>query len=276
VTFDANRTASERGGDTAACCYEWHVPCVGGRPLHTDAGPLTAPNVSREDWLSPEGGVAVGSLAPDVRAALAAHWEREAAFEHASIGSFARASLSLLAHGAPPELVAATHAAAMDEVEHARLAYALASTYGAASSGPGSLVVPASIATSLADLAVETFVDGCAGEATAALVLREAADAAEDPAVRTILARMAEDEERHAELAWRTVAWALASGGEPVLRALSAAVATLRCEPASGDVAGDDPLARHGALGPAAQRALRRRSIAEVVLPCAASLLASA
>jgi hypothetical protein len=164
----------------------------------------------------------------------------------------------------------------MDEVEHARLAYALASTYGGASSGPGGLAVPASVATSLADLAVETFVDGCAGEATAALVLREAADTAEDPAVHRILARMAEDEERHAELAWRTVAWALTSGGAPVHRALSAAVATLRCEPDIGDVAIDDPLARHGALGPRAQRALRCRSLADVVLPCAASLLAGA
>jgi hypothetical protein len=87
---------------------------------------------------------------------------------------------------------------------------------------------------------------------------------------------MAEDEERHAELAWRTVAWTLASGGAPVLRALEGAVATLRCEPGPDGVGLNDALSRHGALGPAAQRTVRRRSIDEVVLPCAASLFARA
>ncbi len=173
--------------------------------------------------------------APASRAALAAHWEREAAFEHASVGAFARASLSLLAVGAPPELLAATHAAAADEVEHARLAYALASAYGGSGRGPGPLAVGGAVETpSIARLAVETFVDGCAGEATAALALREGAAASEDLEVRAILTRIAEDEERHAELAFRTVAWALGTGGDEVARGLDEALAALRDEPRRG------------------------------------------
>jgi hypothetical protein len=37
-----------------------------------------------------------------------------ALFQHASVASFARFSLELLALGAPPDLVAAAHAAALD------------------------------------------------------------------------------------------------------------------------------------------------------------------
>src|SRR5262249_21588545 len=160
-------------------------------------------------------------IAPEIRAALAAHWEREAAFEHASVAAFARASLALLAAGAPPDLVAATHAAAIDEIEHARLGYALASAYGAEPRGPAALPAAAPpFSGSLEDLAVETLIDACAGESAAALALREASAAVRDEGVRAVLSRIADDEERHAELAFRTVAWAARAGGEPVARAL--------------------------------------------------------
>ena len=93
------------------------------------------------------------------------------------MASFARASLALMAVGAPPELVAATHAAAIDEIEHARLTYALASAYGGEPTGPAALDVASGAggATTLVTVAVETFLDACAGESAAALALREAA-----------------------------------------------------------------------------------------------------
>jgi hypothetical protein len=278
VTFDAARTAAERANDPAACCYQWHVLCIGGRALRGPEGPITATPADREDWLAPEGAVDAARLSPAVREALAAHWEREAAFEHASIAAFAQASLALLGVGAPPDLVAATHAAALDEIEHARLSYALASAYGGVRRGPGPM--PVSRVThdgSLATVAVDTFLDGCAGEATAALALREAAAKAEEGAARAILERIAEDEERHAELAWRTVAWALRAGGEEVARRLVEATATLRDELRGGatEAAPGLDLSGHGVLGEAVQQAIRRRAIAEVVIPCAEALLAA-
>jgi hypothetical protein len=276
VTFDAARTTAERADDPAACCYQWHVLCVGGRALRGLEGPITAALAHREDWLAPEGSVDTATLGAAAREALTAHWEREAAFEHASIGAFAQASLALLAVGAPADLVAATHAAALDEIEHARLAYALASAYGGVRRGPGPM--PASGITgnaSLATLAMDTFLDGCAGETTAALALREAAAMAEEGAVRLILERIAEDEERHAELAWRTVAWALRTGGEEVARRLFEGTAMLRGELHGGakePAAGLD-LSAHGVLSEAARQAIRRRAVAEVVIPCAEALL---
>ncbi len=281
VSFDPARTETERASDPQACCYQWHVLCVGGRPLRGPEGPVTAAPARRDDWIAPEGAVDARALAPALREALAAHWDREAAFEHASVAAFARASLALLAVGAPSSLVAATHAAAIDEVEHARLAYSLASAHGGAGRGPGPLpAIAFPSAPSLPDLAEETLLDGCAGEAVEALALREAAAAAEDPAMRAALERIAGDEERHAELAFRTVAWALGAGRAEVAPRLAEAIATLRGELAGGEEAGpagDDgvDLSAYGVLGEAAQRAIRRRGLAEVVIPCAEAMLAA-
>jgi hypothetical protein len=277
TSFDPQRTTAERASDPGACCYQWHILCPGGRVLRGPEGPVTAAPARRDDWLAPDA-IQVVAIAPEIRAALGAHWEREAAFEHASVASFARASLGLLAAGAPPDLVAAAHAAAIDEIEHARIGYALASAYGGRPRGPGALPAIAPLGDgSLETLAAETLIDACAGESTAALALREACAAAEDEGVRALLSRIAGDEERHAELAWRTVAWAARAGGEPVARALRGAIAELERELLTGGADDHDlglDLSAHGVLGPAAQRANRRRAVAEVVIPCARALLA--
>jgi hypothetical protein len=274
VSFDAARTTGERASDPAACCYAWHVLCVGGRALRGPEGPIAAAPTSRPDW---KGAAPVADVPTTFRERLSTYWSREAAFEHASVAAFARASLSLLALGAPPDLIAATHTAAIDEVEHARLCYGLASSYGGAARGPGPLPVGGALsAPSIEDLAVETLVDGCAGEAAAALALREAARRAQDGGVGAILDRLAEDEERHAELAWRTLAWALAEGGAGVARAVRAAAEALDEDPGeTGDEVGSPDLSAYGALREAERRAIRRRAIAEVVRPCLDALLSA-
>lgn len=280
VRFDAEITKHERKDHPDACCYHWTSLCPGGRALRGSEGAVTAESVVRRDWCAEAPRVAASTTAEE-REALAAHWEREAAMEHASVAAFARASLSLLAAGAPADLVARTHAAALDEVAHARLTYALAASYSGTHRGPGPLAVGAlpPVATSLADLAAETFIDACAGESVAALALREAAAAAVDPEVAEVLTRIAADEERHAELAWRTVAWALRAGGAGVRQALLASVRRLEDEllAAEGTGAPDAmDLRAHGVLGAAAQREIRRRALADVVLPCARGLLSLA
>jgi hypothetical protein len=78
-----------------------------------------------------------------------------ALLEHASVASFARFSLQLMAAGAPASLVEAAHRAALDEIEHARLTFRLASRYEGRALGPGPLPVDGSVAVdaSLASLA---------------------------------------------------------------------------------------------------------------------------
>lgn len=144
----------------------------------------------------------------ELRRALADAWANDARFEHASIASFAKLSLELLALGAMAELVAASHRAALDEVEHARLCFALASRYAAEPIGPGALDLGSSVAlaTTLERIAAAAVVEGCVGETLGAIEAAEAARA-RDPIVARALRVIAEDEAKHAELSRRVVAW---------------------------------------------------------------------
>src|SRR5690606_33504532 len=108
--------------------------------LREDGKLVVAPSVARADW----SGISGESTEIDAatRARLAAHWLAEAAVEHASVASFSRFALSLLALGAPPSLVASAHAAALDEIRHAQDCFALASRYRGEPVGPGPLPIP--------------------------------------------------------------------------------------------------------------------------------------
>ncbi len=276
-TFHAATTKQERAKNPNACCYEWVRLCPGGRPLRGVEGDILAAATRRSDWLAAVGDLDLSGLPASERAAAAAHYGREAAFEHASIAAFSRAAMGLLALGSPAELVAETHAAAIDEVEHARVAFALASAFAGEPRGPSKLDVAGQtpLPRGLAELAVETFLDACLGETVAALALREAAAGAEELLIASLLDRIADDEERHAALAWRTVAWALREGGSPVREALSVAMEAVREEGSPAPSGGGLELRSVGILGDRTLRQVHARALREVVLPCAAALLAS-
>lgn len=124
--------------------------------------------------------------------------------EHASVAAFARTIASLLALGAPRHLVEKTSRALHDEIRHAEEAWV--------DSGPGPL--PAAIApfpsfASLpAALVVDVFRGGCLGETRASARALARGDR-----------EIAEDEARHAALAFETALW-LASHFEGARSAL--------------------------------------------------------
>jgi hypothetical protein len=207
-----------------------------GRPFLVDAEPRLAPTVRSRDWadaaaLSPR----VADLSADERASHAAHWTHLGRLEHASIAAFARFSLQLLALGAPPELVDACTRALADETAHTRLCFQLASAYAGHAIGPGPLDVGGCLqATSLSDVVDLVLVEGCFGETRAALEALEAAAVATDPAIAAAYAQIATDEQRHAELAFRFVKWALAQDESAVRERIVAALAS---EPIADDAA---------------------------------------
>jgi hypothetical protein len=130
--------------------------------------------------------------------------------EHASIAAFARFSLQLLSLGAPPRLVQACTQALADETAHTRLCFQIASEYAGHAVGPGPLDVNRSLeVTSLEDIVDLVIAEGCFGETSAALEALESADGASDPVIRSAYAQIARDEQRHAELAFQFVRWAL-------------------------------------------------------------------
>ncbi|MDI1479794.1 ferritin-like domain-containing protein [Polyangium sp. y55x31] len=257
------------------CCYDtlFQPLCIGGRPFLVNDAPRTADPVRgafASGARSPEAMAPnVDDLSADERALLAAAWTRDGLFEHASVASFGRFALELLAVGAPADLVARAHRAAQDEVRHAELCFALASNYAGEATAPGPFPFEGriEICADLASVAARAAREGCIGETIAAAVAAEQLAAATDPAVHAVLRLIAEDEARHAELAWRTVAWAVRVGGEAVRAAVLEVFASLG-QGAPGERTPRDPrLAAHGRLGEAEVQEAARRATLEVVLP---------
>lgn len=183
-------------------------------------------------------GAAVGSLVPEHRVAVTEGWSLAAQHEHASIASFSKFVLELLAVGAPPSLLVSAHRAGLDEVEHARMSFRVASLSAGRALGPGPLPISAraiSEGLSLERSAVAAALDGCINETIAALEAAAAAAATKHEALVIVLEEIARDEQRHAELAWEYVAWAIGTGGEPVRAAVKqaaeAAMTTLEATP---------------------------------------------
>jgi hypothetical protein len=183
-----------------------------GRPFLVQDVPRVAPSSSSAAWTAGQARPAVSQLTLAERQALAKHWTRMGQMEHASIAAFARFSLQLLSLGAPPELVEDCTRALRDETEHAKLCFELASAYAGCAIGPGPLDISNSLdVTTLTDIVDLVLLEGCFGETSAALEALEAAANAHDPVIADAYARIAQDEERHAALAFRFVRWALES-----------------------------------------------------------------
>lgn len=243
------------------------MACVGpdcdiGRPFTDDAGAWRrADVVERSDWASPVER-SEGHLDPADRERLVAHWSSVAALEHASVASFARHALELLALGAPPELLLEVHAAAADEVRHARLAFGMVEALGGGACGPGPLAMDgAGPRTDPRDILRALFLEGCVGETLGTAEARLAASRAVGPA-RQVLEEIADDEERHALLAWRMARWMLERWPE-----LVDVVDGVEPPQTVTGPAEQDPLAAHGLLGEAERARLHVEVWAGVIRP---------
>jgi hypothetical protein len=271
---DSCRTASECP-DQCGVDYgssDWDclsTTCDIGRPLVDPATgqARTAPPVARSDWRAE---LSVLALPDDdrARAVLADHWTRVARMEHASVASFARFSLELLALGAPPALVREAHQAAADEVEHARLAFAVASAASGRPVGPGALDLgTAPPAATRKQALVALIREACVSETVGVAEARDAAARCTEPRLKHLLETIADDESRHATLAWKTLGWLLRE--EPGLRttaraAFEEAIATVT------EVGPEDPQALEpwGLVDRSTRRAVREQAVLHIVRPC--------
>jgi hypothetical protein len=266
-------TVRSDGTRQRTCSYSSGTGGTCGRPFLVEGAALVARAVRRGDWLAAVAELRMESITPELRAALAAAWSEAALMEHASIAAFARFSLELLALGAPAELVGDAARAMSDEQQHAELCFALASAYAGAPLGPGPLEVRGCLSdVSLGAVLVTTFLEGCVGETLAAVEARERARHVLDPLLEDALLRIAEDEARHAALAWRFVQWALAQSDAADAGTLFTLLETERSRhvPAEALPPGvSEALARAHALVPAVERwRLRREVLDEIVAPC--------
>jgi hypothetical protein len=137
--------------------------------------------------------------------ALTAHFAITAELEAASVHAFERLAAELEAHGAPATLSARARRAARDEIRHARVMRSFARRHGGHPVTPRR--APAPVRT-LEEIARENAVEGCVRETYGAAVATFQAEHAADPELRAAMARIADDETRHAALGWDVAAWA--------------------------------------------------------------------
>lgn len=256
------------------CCYASEVAFYAiGRPFTVDGQVRTATTTHGTAWADTIE-LSLSRLPRKVRRRLAASWTETAHGEHASVASFARFQLHLMQLGAPSDLVADATVAMADEIRHAREAFGVATAFAEAPVAPGPLdTAGATDATTVRDIVIATVREGCIAETIAAAQVAEAARRCIDPALSVVLTRTAEDEQRHAALAWRFVRWALVQHPE-----LVDAVAAVFAEPVLTVDRPQDPdarwLAAYGQLSRHDADAVARDVMDEVVGPCARALLA--
>jgi hypothetical protein len=165
---------------------------------------------------------------------LAAQWRENGRTEHASVAAFARLTLDLVALGAPPHLISASQADAIDEVRHAELCFSLARSLDGRAEDPGPFpaahrarTLPPTRTLGLATLAVDSLVDGALHEGVSARVIAKLAKRSDVPAIRGVMKEIAADEGRHSAHGWDVVEWCLHEGKAPVASALLGALRTL-------------------------------------------------
>jgi hypothetical protein len=261
------------------CCYWFCEGACCGRPFTIEGHARIADTTLRDDWCA-HWSAQTNDLDEVTKKALVEAWRADAQMEHASVASFARFTMELLALGAPADIVVASQSASLDEVEHARLCFGLASRFSGQALGPGPLEMTGALrGTTLAECAGWTVIEGCIGETIAALTARAQIDVVQDEDIRRALLRIAEDEEAHAALAWRFVAWALSVGGANVRTAVKQAfdegmrqVRAYR----SAEVPGVDEKAWHhfGRLTGSEMDRVAGQGLDEAILPNVAMLLA--
>ena len=186
-----------------------------GRPLKIDNEPICAEVCvdEKSNWARgphPD----TTHLDDATRVALEALWLQDALGEHASIPAFSRISWQLAMVGAPPELLERAHKAALDEINHARLSFAIAEGYGGRSYSvqpiPKMQKGGFDLTNSpIEEMITETIFDGCLVEGFFAKTASIAAAQCQEPATRAVLEQIARDELSHAVFSWELLEWLL-------------------------------------------------------------------
>lgn len=183
-------------------------------------------------------GLVLGDVAP-CDDSVGAFFAEAACLEAASVEAFDRLAAELVALGAPAELVEAARASREDEVRHARMTAKMAKRFGAE---PRPAMIEVGAVRTAFEIALENAVEGCVRETFGALVAHHQAAQASDRNIAAMMGVIAEDETRHAALAWDVAGWLepqlSASERAEVNAAREAALAHLRSEigvePAAG------------------------------------------
>lgn len=261
-------------GDIFFNCHAWDDSCVDGSV--PEGGPITVDCVTCPNGVGrrPRGLVdraERGGGDGDVRldeSALGRWFAEVARLEAASIRAFRDLRDELDAHGAPAALVAEAERAMRDEARHAKLTGRIARRFGGRPRTPRVRRGDRGATRSLEALAIVNAVEGCVREAYGALVATWQAARAADPEVARVMSEIAEDETRHAALAWAVARWIEPRLGPAaaarVIDARTRAARALADEVAAGPIAAS--VTRTGGVPPAHRQARLAAAFATEVL----------
>jgi len=204
---DASLDADAAGRvDPATCPVDCFTACTGAFQFGstTQCVRVDATQI-RCTLMHPCGRATEGFVAPPPAHDMASLFASYAELEAAAVVAFERMVFELEAHGAPPTLVERARESADDERVHARLMKKLAKKHGAE---PTPRAASHEWPTrSLAEIALENAVEGCARETMGALLALHQAEHAPDRDLRRAMRAIAPDEVRHAELSWQLASW---------------------------------------------------------------------
>jgi hypothetical protein len=103
-------------------------------------------------------------------------------------------------------------------------------------------------------------------------MLREAAQCSQISSIQSMLNNLAEDESRHAALAWQTAGWMLEQSPELRPVAVSAFEQYVLNAPSAAEAV-DPALEAHGYLTPTQRHSVAVQTMRSVVTPCRKTLL---
>lgn len=191
--------------------YTGHI--IIGRPLRSNGKIKLSETTKSTEWL----------LERNFSAPHHA-WIDNGRGEHSSISAFSDLSLKLVQMGCPPDLLKRAHQAALDEINHAQLAFTLdaARNDNRSPQGPAAqcgFTGNVGHFIRVQRMAVETFTDGCLFEARSAQGLRKMVDEEPDETIRQEIQRTVVEEDSHVELAWKILEWCFREMAQPALRA---------------------------------------------------------
>lgn len=266
-------------------CGQLRFSC--GRPFVVAEAHRQGTLIFSGAWLEPM--PAIGrdhSLSAGLRQKVSEHYARAALMEHASVAAFARFALHLLSMGAPAWLLDEAQQAMRDEIEHARICFTLASSFAEQPLGPSPLFLDGALnITNPRDIILTLVKEACIGETLAAIEASEASREATVPEIAKALAKISQDETRHAQLGWKSLVWALQAVDlrtrrelvKDLQELLKQALLISECiDVGEASVPEQGTLSAYGIPSDQTARSVRSAAMTQVVAPILRTLLSSA
>jgi len=185
---------------------------VPGRPFIVDGKSRTTISIEIDNeldstpWTPSE--VRNASTNDSVGKEIGRRWLEQAEGEHASVASFARHTLQLMSIAAPSKILVSSQKAAVDEVNHSKICYGLASSILGYNYEAGPLDIEHSLEKlDLKEVVNSLIKEGCIEETISSVEARLGSYTSKEPVFQTALTQIASEETNHAQLAWDTINW---------------------------------------------------------------------